>query len=313
MPLDPQQLYTPVTEPPTSGDVAVLVHAMQGSIDAGHAGGLLVDHLTGKLERTRVGSFDVDALLDYRSRRPSMTYEEGAWTEYDEPYLAVDLLRDDEGQQMLLLHGLEPDLHWEAFIGAVTGLIETHGVRTTVGVHGIPMGVPHTRPITVTAHGTRPELVADYPNYIGSVRVPGSAAALLEFRLGRAGHDAMGFAAHVPHYLAQADYPQAAAELLRQISRVTDLKLPVGDLEEEGLRVQAEIDRQVAASEEVVAVVRALEEQFDSLAEATGDESLGTPVDADDDVPSADEIAARFSAYLAGQDGGKGYPQSPAG
>lgn len=305
---DPRELYSgdaPAGELP-EGPVPVLVHALQGSVDAGHAGALLAEHLTTKLTNRRLVTFDVDALLDYRSRRPVMTYEDGAWTTYDEPELVLDLLRDDDGQAMLLLHGLEPDLKWEAFIRAVIGLVEQFGVQTTVGVHGIPMGVPHTRPITVTAHGTRPELVADYPNYISSVRVPGSASALLEYRLGRAGHDGLGFAAHVPHYLAQSDYPQAAAGLLRQITRVTGLGLPVGDLEADGLRIQSEIDRQVNASEEVSAVVRALEEQFDSFAEATGDESLGTPVPDADEVPSADEIAARFAQYLAGQDGDKG-------
>lgn len=308
MAADPRTLYTREVEVPDLPveQVPVLVHALQGSVDAGHAGSLLAEHLTAKLTTRRVATFDLDTLLDYRSRRPVMTYEEGAWTDYDEPELVLDLLRDDDGQALLLLHGLEPDLRWEAFISAVTQLITDFGVQTTVGVHGIPMGVPHTRPITVTAHATRSELVADYPNYISSVRVPGSVSALLEFRLGRAGHDALGFAAHVPHYLAQSDYPQAAAELLRQISRATDLQLPLGDLEADGLRIQTEIDRQVSASEEVAAVVRALEEQFDSYAEATGHDALGTPVQQPDEVPSAEEIAARFSEYLAGQDNDKG-------
>src|SRR5699024_8434575 len=185
MAADPRELYTREEEIPElpEGQVGVLVHALQGSVDAGHAGRLLSEHLTATLGSRRVATFDLDSLLDYRSRRPVMTFEEGAWTEYEEPSLVLDLLRDDDGQALLLLHGQEPDLRWEAFIAAVMELIADFGVRTTVGVHGIPMGVPHTRPTTVTAHGTREELVADYPNYIRSVRVPGSASALLEFRL----------------------------------------------------------------------------------------------------------------------------------
>ena len=38
----------------------------------------------------------------------------------------------------------------------------------------------------------------------------GSAAALLEYRLGADNRAAIGFAVHVPHYLAQAAYPAAA-------------------------------------------------------------------------------------------------------
>ena len=40
----------------------------------------------------------------------------------------------------------------------------------------------------------------------GTVQVPASWSALLELRLGESGHDALGFAVHVPHYLAQAEF-----------------------------------------------------------------------------------------------------------
>lgn len=280
----------------------VLVHALSGSMDAGQAGRLLAGHLTSSLPAERVATFDIDELLDYRSRRPTMTYDAGAWVDYDAPELVVDLLRDDEGVSLLLLHGLEPDLHWEAFVAAVRQIQDAYGVTTTIGVHGIPMGVPHTRPMTVTAHATRPELISDHPTYVGSLQVPGSAAALLELRLGEDGRDALGFAANVPHYLAQTAYPQAAAELVRQVARAGGLSLPVGDLEAEGQRVLAEIDRQIEGSEEVGAVVRALESQYDSFAAETGASGGGRQLARTEQLPSADELGAEIEAFLAGSD-----------
>ena len=83
---------------------------------------------------------------------------------------------------------------------AVLGLIDQFGVRLTVSVHGIPMAVPHTRPITLTAHSTDTELVTGYPQLDRPVEVPASFTGLLEFRLGQLDRKAMGFAAHVPHY-----------------------------------------------------------------------------------------------------------------
>ena len=50
-----------------------------------------------------------------------------------------------------------------------------------------------------------------------ALRITSSAQALLEIRLGEWGHDALGFVAHVPHYLAQMDYPRASAALLEQV------------------------------------------------------------------------------------------------
>jgi len=297
--LNPADLYTGGGDGRTA---SVLVHALTGSIDAGHAGRLVTDHLLSVLPHERVATFDVDALLDYRARRPVMTYEAGAWVDYEAPVLAVDLLRDDEGVPLLLLHGPEPDLRWEAFIASVRTLIDDLEVTTTIGVHGIPMGVPHTRPITVTAHATRPDLIADRPGFGGRLQVPGSVAALLELRLGEEGRDALGFAANVPHYLGATEFPQAAAELIRQAARAGGLSLPVGDLEADGVRVLAEIDRQIEGSEEVGAVVRALESQFDVFtadAERAGRAPMLAPAE---ELPSADELGAQVEAFLAGKD-----------
>ena len=57
---------------------------------------------------------------------------------------------------------------------------------------------------------TTPTLLTGESPWRGELRVPSSAQALLEVRLGEWGHDAMGFVAHIPHYLAQLDYPQAS-------------------------------------------------------------------------------------------------------
>src|SRR4051794_30438551 len=236
----------------------VLVHAVRGFVDAGSAGQLAADHLTDELPATRLVTFDVDQLLDYRSRRPLMTFDATTWTSYAEPHLSVDLLEDTAGTPFLLLHGVEPDVQWERFTAAVRQIVDRFDVPLTVGVHGIPMGIPHTRPLSVTAHATRPELVADHTSWFGTVQVPASASALLELRLGEAGHDAMGFAVHVPHYLAQSAYPQASIAALRQVERATGLQLAVGALAEAAEDAVAEIDRQVRGSDEVAAVVHAL-------------------------------------------------------
>lgn len=292
----PHDLYR--LEPTAAADepVPVLVHTLQGMMDAGHAGSLVAEHLLRNLRSERLATFDVDQLIDYRSRRPAMTFESTGWVDYDAPELVVDRVHDATGTPFLLLHGAEPDLQWERFTAAVVELVERLGVRTTIGVHGIPMGVPHTRPTTVTAHGTRPDLVAGHPAVFGTLQVPGSAGAHLEFRLGERGHDAIGFAANVPHYLTQVQYPQAAAELIRQIARRGGLTIPVGELEAAGREVVQAIDRQVAESAEIGAVVHALEQQFDAfLGSSPGSNLLAER----GPLPTADEIGAEFEAFLA--------------
>jgi predicted ATP-grasp superfamily ATP-dependent carboligase len=299
--LDPNELYVlhepDGQHPATALDRPVLVHAFTGFIDAGSAGRLLRDHLLENFSHRLVASFDVDQLLDYRSRRPTMVFVENHWVSYEEPALQLHVIEDAAGVPFLLLEGAEPDVQWERFLQAVLHLVTTLDVRLSIGVHGIPMGLPHTRPTGVTAHATSLDLVAGHPPWIGTVQVPGSVGNLLEYRLGQAGHDAMGFAVHVPHYLAQAEYPDAALVLLESVAKVAGLTLPGPQLQEAAERTRAEIDEQVSASPEVVAVVEALEQQYDEYVDSR---VRGNPLTGQDgSVPTGDELGAELERFLA--------------
>ncbi|ETW22007.1 proteasome assembly chaperones 2, partial [Mycobacterium gastri 'Wayne'] len=252
----------------TDGRGPVLVHALEGFSDAGHAIRLAAAHLKGALDTELVASFAIDELLDYRSRRPLMTFKTDHFTSYDDPELSLYALRDSVGTPFLLLAGLEPDLKWERFITAVRLLAERLGVRQTIGLGTVPMAVPHTRPITMTAHSNNPELIADFQPWISEIQVPASASNLLEYRMAQHGHEVVGFTVHVPHYLTQTDYPAAAQSLLEQVAKTGSLELPLAALAEAAAEIRAKIDEQVQASAEVAQVVAALERQYDAFIDA---------------------------------------------
>jgi predicted ATP-grasp superfamily ATP-dependent carboligase len=296
---DPADLYEAEPGAPVPDRDLVMFYYLDGFIDAGAAGRLLSAHLLSTLEHERIARFDIDSLLDYRSRRPIMTFSKDRWEDYDAPELVLSLLHDSSGTQFLLLSGLEPDREWDAFTAAVGQLSATLGVRLAVGFHGIPMGVPHTRPLGVTAHATRPELVEGYRPLVDKLQVPGSAAALLEYRLGADDRAAIGFAVHVPHYLAQAAYPAAAARLLESVQEATGLDLPADALRESARRTDLEIARQVEGSAEVAEVVQALEQQYDAF---TADRESLLADDAEP-MPTAEELGAQFERFLAEQQG----------
>nr|WP_246256343.1 PAC2 family protein [Isoptericola halotolerans] len=279
----------------------VLVHALRGFVDAGAAGEIAVEHLVERFAVTRLVTFDVDRLVDYRSRRPAMTFDADRWADYDEPSLVLDHLTDDEGAGFLLLHGIEPDLQWERVAAAVRELVERFGVSLTVGVHGIPMGVPHTRPLSLTAHGTREGLVEDYTSFFGRVRVPGALAALLELRLGQTEHDALGVTVHVPHYLAQSRYVPAAVVALQHVEKATGLALGTSAMAEAATEAQVEVAELVAQNEEVAAVVHQLEEQYDAFTRSVGRTNL---LAEDAALPTAEELGAEFERFLAQRDEG---------
>ena len=138
-----------------------------------------------------------------------MVFDTNQWKSYAD--LQLRLLQDDRraGRGVPAAQRAEPDVQWERLAAAVIGLIERLGVRLTVSVHGIPMAVPHTRPITADCARHRP-VAGARATAAGSTgwRCRPASPALLEFRLGQLDRKAMGFAAHVPHYLAQAAFPR---------------------------------------------------------------------------------------------------------
>jgi hypothetical protein len=295
--LDPDGLYELADDLPVL-DSPVLIQALTGFVDAGSAIQLSRDHLLEHLSSQVIATFDIDQLLDYRSRRPSMIFVEDHWESYEDPTLALHLLHDPTGEPFLLLAGPEPDLQWERFIAAVTNLIERLGVRLTVALNAIPMAVPHTRPVSLTAHATSPHLLADHESWLQRVQVPASVANLLEFRLGRSGHDAMGYAAHVPHYLAQTEYPAAAELLLDSVSGSTGLTLPTGTLRADADSVRADVDTQVAEDEQATRLVNSLEQQYDAFLRGRQGNLLA---DANDPLPTAEELGAELERFLAQQ------------
>ena len=88
-----------------------------------------------------------------------MLFIEDHYEGYDAPRLVVRLEHDRRGTPYLLLHGPEPDTHWEAFAAAVRAVVRHFGVRLVVSMGSVPMAVPHTRPVMATNHATRPELL----------------------------------------------------------------------------------------------------------------------------------------------------------
>ncbi len=277
----------------------VLVHGLTGFMDAGGASRLAIEHLLSSCEHTRVATFDIDSLYDYRGRRPRTVFDSDHYESVAMPELVVDAAVDDRGERFLILHGSEPDTAWGAVSTGIIRLIEALGVRLVVGMHAIPWPAPHTRPINVTVHANDPTLTVGVQPWVGQLEVPGSLAALLELRLGEQDRPAMGFAAHVPHYLVQAEFPRGALALLQSLAAATGMAVPLDELRDAAEESDADISIQIASNPENLEAVTTLEEQYDSMMAARANETAGS-----DALPTDTDIAAQVEAFLAQLDQG---------
>lgn len=306
---DPAELYDLSVDTPEVPLGLNLVAGLTGFADAGGAVTQLSEYLLDTVEHSTIATFDNDALLDYRARRPTIHFDQDHLSDYRPAALKLYLAMDELHQPFLLLTGYEPDFQWERFTAAVLGLLDTYQVKTTTWVHAIPMPVPHTRPIGVTVSGNRTELIESMSVWKPRTQVPANALHLLEYRLQELGHPTAGFVLLVPHYLADAEYPAAAVTALDSVSAATGLIFPTDRLREEGRDFVVKIDSQIQSNHELARLVTTLEERYDSYMQ---DNPLRSPLtDIDGELPTADEIAAELQNFLAIRRNGDGEAPTP--
>ncbi|MCO1339239.1 hypothetical protein BJH93_10090 [Kocuria polaris] len=276
-----------------------LIIALDGHADAGHVlrqvRGTLLDELDARL----VATFDADQLINYRERRPQITFLGDHFTAYQRPRIELYALTDGLGTPFLLLTGPEPDLQWDRFAAAVVRLSMALNVRLAASFNGVPMPVPHTRRLGVTVYGNRPDLAEGVTTWNPTAEVPASAAHLIELELAQRGRDVVGFTLHVPHYLGDAEYPQVAVAALEHLGAAMGLGLPTDRLREAGRNVGEQIESQVAGSPEIQRMVSKFEQRFDEHVPQQERRSL--LLGADEQLPDGDDLGHAIEAYLSGR------------
>ena len=294
----------------TFNERPIMLHAFAGFVDAGGGVRITADHILQNLQHELVATFDSDELIDYRARRPRMSYVRDHFASVDIPTLALHQVTDLAGRSFLLLAGPEPDYQWQRFLASVDLLVDMVDVRLAVGLSAIPWPIPHTRPLGITVHGSDPALLSGFTPVVGEIEVPGHVGAMLELHLGQRGITSMGITAQVPHYLVQFDYPRAATTLLQGIGQVAGLLLPSSGLESMAAQAEREVAQQLEGNDEFATVVAALEQQYDHLAavnEGAANELPMADTSLADSAVSGEDIAAQVEQFLAslGDDGRK--------
>lgn len=275
-----------------------LVIALSHPQDAGGTAGHLGEVLLHELDNVSVIEFDSDRLHDYRSRRPRITFKKDHYTNPVLPELKLYVVEDRLGKPFLLLTGTEPDFLWQRFTANIVDIAQRLEVSVALSVTAFPMPVPHTRPIPVTAHGSRKDLTAGISSYQPEALVPGSVSSLLEVSLTEAGIGTAGFSVNVPQYLSESELPQTALIAMEHLSLAAKLSLPSDRLRELSANVQGQIDEQASANPEIQMMIHRLEESYDANA-SRGFGALPLAERAAGKVPTRDEIGAEIEAYLA--------------
>lgn len=270
--------------------------ALTGFTDAGGAVSGLITYVREVLDPIPLAVFSNDVLLDYRARRPIISFEADHLTDFKPPRLELSLAHDALGQPFLVLAGYEPDFAWDAFTDAVLQLAHAYSVSTVTWVHAIPMPVPHTRPIGTTVSGTRTDLTEAHSVWKPHTQAPATVGHLLEYRFAESGAAVAGFVLLIPHYLGDTDYPAATLAALDSLTVATGLVFAGDELREQNRDYLSRVDEQVSGNDELSRMLQGLEERYDAYMAGS---TLATPMIHTGDLPSADELAAELERFLA--------------
>lgn len=282
------QLFELLEQPELKSPVLIL--ALDGWIDAGMGASTAISTIFETTKTTTIATFDTDALLDHRARRPTAHLVDGVNTGLTWPELELRAGTDSDENDVLFLTGAEPDHFWRSFSRSVVDLALIFDVRLVVGLGAYPAPTPHTRPTQIVATATSEELASNVGFIHGQLDVPAGVHAAIERCCVDASLPAIGIWAQVPHYTTAMAYPAASLALIEALPRVAGLNFDTLGLSTDALSTRERLDSLVANSDEHMNMVRQLEEYVDSVEEAEREGLI-----------SGEDIAAEFERYLREQ------------
>jgi hypothetical protein len=267
----------------------VMLIALTGLFDIGGAATTALDQFAPADTAITIGEIDPDPFYDFSQERPQVEFDERELRVIRWPENQFDVVRGLGGRDLVVLVGVEPHLWWPTYSACITAVAERLGCEAVVTVGSAAEAVPHTRTPLVTGSttdaGLAHRLGIGQPSYQGVTGVVG----VIQTDLAVAGIPSVSLRVGVPHYLMNAEHPQAVGALQTHLAHV--LKVPVpddgGELADEIRRWRGLHDEVVEGDVQLQFYLRMLEQEYDRRAEAA--------------IPSADDLGAEFEQFLREQ------------
>jgi proteasome assembly chaperone (PAC2) family protein len=272
----------------------VLVAAFRGWNDGAQGASLAASFIAQSWSAERFADLDPEEFYDFQAVRPHVRLEEGVTRKIDWPenvfYSAA--VPDAERDAVILL-GVEPNTRWRTFSEEVTGLAAELGVELFVTLGALLADVPHTRPAPVTGSASDPALVEELGLTSSRYEGPTGIVGVLHDSCRAAGIPSASLWAAVPHYVQLTPSPRAAKALVDRLGSLLEIEIDTAELEEASTTYAQQVSEAVAADAETAAYVEELEQRVDEL-------------EADDELPSGDALAAELTRYLREREQGDG-------
>ncbi|MCO5974877.1 MULTISPECIES: PAC2 family protein [Actinoallomurus] len=252
----------------------VVIAAFEGWNDAGEAASGVVRHLEDIWDATPLAALDPDDYYDFQVTRPTVEMVDGQTRRISWPTTRLSVAKmPGSDRDVVLIHGIEPNMRWRAFCRDLVGIMLELNARTVVLLGALLADAPHTRPVPVTAASSDAALTTRLQLEPARYEGPTGVLGVLQDACAKADLETVSLWAAVPHYVAQPPSPKATLALLRWVEDVLDISVSLGELPEQARAWEHGVNELAEQDTEVAEYVRALEEQKDAteLPEASGD------------------------------------------
>ena len=263
----------------------VLIAAFTAQRRGGRIATRALTHLVDNWQAECVARIESQAFTDFAVRRPQ-TRRRRDRSVIEWPDTSFYLARPEgANRDFVLLVGPEPNFRWREFAETVASYADRAGVKTLVGLRGMPGQVPHTRPAPVYLNASDVEFELQFgvqqrerryegPTDIGSV----IAAQVQSLRW-----QTVELSVIQPDYFPRMPNAEANLALIRVLDRAFGTKTPIGPLEETARTQRASIDESISEDEGTKAAILEREQTYDSQLEkldflaAGGAQSMSLP------------------------------------
>lgn len=263
--------------------------ALTGLFDISGVATTALDEFAPADTAVTVAEIDPDPFYDFTQERPTVEFDEGETRVINWPENRFDIVRGVGSRDLVVLVGVEPHLYWRTYSGCIVAVAKALGCEAVVTVGSAAEAVPHTRTPLVTGSTTDADLAKrlgiGQPTYQGMTGVVG----VIQTDLANHGIPSVSLRVGIPHYLINAEHPQAVAALQTHLAHVLNVTAPTDadELADEITRWRSLHDEVLDNDVQIKMYVRMLEQEYDRRAEAA--------------IPSAEDLGTQFEQFLRDQ------------
>ena len=243
----------------------IMIAAFEGWNDAGESATGAVSHLLTVWTHQQLAITDPEEYYDFQVNRPSIRVDAKVVREIIWPNTIVYAVSTPHlSNDFLIVKGIEPSMRWRRFADELLDLADDYEVKLLITMGALLADAPHSRPISVTGSGSRPDVAERLGVEISRYEGPTGIVGILQDAANRRDLDAVSLWAAVPHYVSMPPSPKASLALVNALEDFLEISIAQGDLPDRAKTWEEQVDHMAAEDSEVGDYVKQLENSKDA-------------------------------------------------